>query len=191
MASKIAQMAASDFPTLPTRSLKDFLIPDEAISSDADHSERAEDAAMELSRLSLLGIAGYGFLLKEIAMGNSSGLAACQRYAACLLVGAALLAICTSCALALATRELSIRCSAIQISILRTFAKLENGGWSNDEIETLKKYLEANRSLQRTNLNIAKWTLRVAHIALAVGAIATIISFGLVLLALRPEPEKV
>src|SRR3954454_11664778 len=115
-----------DFPRVPTRSIDDFRIPPDAIDSDSEHAKRAEDSAMELSRLSLLGIAGYGFLLKEMAMANSSGLAACQKYAACLLTGAALLGLATSCALA--TRELSIRCSAIQIAILRTFVKLKNAG---------------------------------------------------------------
>ena len=78
---------------------------------------------MELSRLALLGIAGYGFLLKEMAMANSSGLVACQRYAVCILTGAGFLGLATS--FALATRELSIRCSAIQIAILRTFVKAQ------------------------------------------------------------------
>jgi hypothetical protein len=177
-----------NFPRLSTRSVKDFEIPPDAINPDSEHAKRAEDSAMELSRLSLLGIAGYGFLLKEMAMANSSGLVACQRYAVCILAGAFFFAVATTCALG--TRELSIRCSAIQIAILRTFVKLENGGWSTAEMATLNEDLEQYRSNQKNKLDIARHLLWVAHLALVAGTIFTVVSFGLVLFALKPEPKK-
>jgi len=176
------------FPRLSARSIKDFEIPGEAFSADADHAKRAEDSAMELSRLSLLGIAGYGFLLKEMAMASSSGLLACQKYAWCILAGAVLFGVATSCALV--TRELSIRCSAIQIAILRTIVKLGNGGWSNAETATLNEDLQNYRSNQKDKLDKARHCLLAAHLALIAGTIFTVISFGLVLFALRPEPKK-
>jgi hypothetical protein len=188
MTTKLSENVPAGFPRLPTRSIKDFEIPENALKPDSDHATRADTSAMELSRLSLLGIAGYGFLLKEMAMPNSSAMAACQRYAWCLLMGAALLAIATSCALA--TRELSIRCSGIQIAILRTFTKLENGGWSDTEVATLEDELRDYRLDQRQKLNIARRCLRFAHFSLAGGAIATVISFGLVLFSLMPEAKQ-
>jgi hypothetical protein len=177
-----------NFPTLSARSIKDFAIPNEVINPDSELAKRAEDSAMELSRLSLLGIAGYGFLLKEMAMTNSSGLEACQKYAACILLGAVLLGIATSCALA--TRELSIRCSVIQIAILRTVVKLENGGWSTRETATLNDELRDYRSNQKDKLDKARHCLWIAHLALIGGTAFTVISFGLVLFALKPEPKK-
>jgi hypothetical protein len=177
-----------DFPRVPTRSIDDFIIPRDAIDSDSEHAKRADESAMELSRLSLLGIADYGFLLKEMAMANSSGLVACQRYAACLVTGAALLGLATSCALW--TRELSIRCSAIQIAILRTFVKLKNGGWSDEQTKILREDLHNYRSNQKRKLDIARHCLFVAHVALAAGTIVTVVSFALVLFALKPEPRK-
>jgi hypothetical protein len=177
-----------DFPRVPTRSIDDFVIPRDAIDADSEHAKRAEESAMELSRLSLLGIAGYGFLLKEMAMANSSGLVACQKYAACLVTGAALLGLATSCALW--TRELSIRCSAIQIAILRTFVKLKNGGWPAEQQKILYEDLHNYRSNQKRKLDIARHSLFVAHVALAAGTIVTVISFALVLFALKPEPRR-
>ena len=167
------------FPRLATRSIRDFCIPDDALKPDSEHAKRADDSAMELSRLSLLGIAGYGFLLKGTAMAGGSGLAACQKYAWCLISGAALLAVATSCALA--TRELSVRCSTLQIAILRTFTKLENGGWSDSEVSILKLELENYRVDQRNKLKVARQCLRIAHLSLAAGAVLTVVSFGLIL----------
>src|ERR1700693_1348845 len=109
MAAKTAHTIPSDFPPLPTRSVKDFQIPDNAIHPDAELAKRTDDCAMELVRLSLLGIAGYGFLLREMAVGSTSGLRACQEYGVCLLAGAGLLAI--TAWSALWARELLVRCS--------------------------------------------------------------------------------
>lgn len=121
-------------------------------------------------------------------MANSSGLVACQRYAACLVTGAALLGLATSCALW--TRELSIRCSAIQIAILRTFVKLKNGGWSDEQTKILREDLHNYRANQKRKLDIARHCLFVAHVALAAGTIVTVVSFALVLFALKPESRK-
>ena len=175
-----------NFPRLSARSIKDFTIPPDAIDVDSDYAKRAEDSAMELARLSLLGIAGYGFLLKEMAMTSSSGLVACQKYATCILAGAILLGVATSCALY--TRELSIRCSAFQINILRTVIKLDNGGWSPEETNTLREDLEDYRSNQKNKLDKARHLLFIAHLALVAGTVFTVLSFGLVLFALKPQP---
>ena len=145
-----------EYPPLAARCLKHFEIPDDAIGADTELARRTDECAMELLRLSLLGIAGYGFLLKEMALGNSAGLAACQKYAGCLLAGAGALAITATAALL--TREWSVRCSAIQIMILRTYAKLESGGWAPDEENTLRKSLPPYRAEQRKKLTRAKYS---------------------------------
>jgi hypothetical protein len=168
--------------------MKDYAIPADAINADSEHAQRAADSAMELSRLSLIGIAGYGFLLKEMAMANSSGLLACQKYAACILAGIFFLGVATSCALY--TRELTIRCSAIQIDILRTVTKLDNGDWSSANEKLLREDLETYRANQRHKLDRARHLLLSAHLALVAGTIFTVLSFGLVLFALKPEPRK-
>jgi len=163
------------------RSVNDFRIPDEAIRADADVSRRMDECAMELVRLSLLGIAGYGFLIKEIAVGIAGGLAACKNNAALLVSGAACFAI-TLC-FAFVSRELQVRCSGIQIAILRTFGKLENQTdvWSPGEIEILKSSLTSYRAEQRKKLEWNRYSIRAAHVFLAAGAIITVICFAVVL----------
>jgi hypothetical protein len=59
--------------------------------------------------------------------------------------------------------------------------KLENGGWSNEEVLILKDSLAQYRLEQRSNLRVAQHCLRTAHFALTGGAIVAVISFGLVL----------
>jgi hypothetical protein len=162
------------------RSVSDFKIPDDAIRADADLSRRMDECAMELVRLSLLGIAGYGFLIREIA-GIHGGLAACKNNAALLVSGAACFAV-TLC-FAFVSRELQVRCSGIQIAILRTFGKLENqtGGWSRGEIEILKSSLTSYRVEQKRKLEWNRHCMRGAHVFLAAGAIIIVICFAVVL----------
>jgi hypothetical protein len=174
-----------EFPklTTATRSIKDFQIPGDAINADAELGKRTDECTMELLRLSLLGIAGYGFLLKEMAIGSPTGLAACQKHPILLLTGAGLLAI--TAGATLLTREWLVRCSTIQIMILRTFAKIENGGWSKDENNELTDSINSFRAEQRTKLMWTKYSLRIAHWSLTLGAVVTVVSFGVVLLALK------
>lgn len=76
-----------DFPSRPARSLDDVIIPDDAIKPDNELGRRSDEAAMDLAKWALLGIAGYGFLLKEIAIQHSEGVVAGQRYAVFLITG--------------------------------------------------------------------------------------------------------
>jgi hypothetical protein len=146
-----------------------------------------DECAMELVRLSLLGIAGYGFLLKEMAVGNASGLLACQNNAPLLMTGAACLAI-TVC-LAFVSRELQVRCSGIQIAILRTFSKLENkdDNWSQGEIDLLNASLASYRKEQKTKLEWNRYCMYFAHASLAAGVVITVICFGIILRDLKPD----
>ena len=173
-----------EFPprNIATRSLKDFLIPGDAINPDAELGKRTDECTMELLRMSLLGIAGYGFLLKEMALSKPAALAACQRHVGLLLTGAGLLAI--TAGATLLTREWLVRCSTIQIMILRTFAKLENGRWTEQENCELTESISAFRNEQTKKLTWTKYSLRIAHWCLTVGAIVTVVSFGVVLLAI-------
>jgi hypothetical protein len=160
-------------------------IKEVAYQADFAQSERANDAAMELSRLALLGVAGYGFLLKEVAMANGHALNAVQQYGALIIAGATLLGL--AACFALYTRELSVQCTAYQLSILRTFTKLENGGWSQSDTVSLQADLSTFRDQQRSRLRIARLTLRAAHWLLISGTLLTVLNFAVVLLAARPE----
>jgi len=138
---------------------------------------------MDLAKWALLGIAGYGFLLKEMALTNSGALLACQRFAAVLITGASFLA--AAAALALGSKERLIRCAVFQIYILRSLKKLSNGGWTEQETATLNNELASYRTAQKRNIAIAALCLRLAHGFMAAGAVVTVICFGLVLFSMR------
>jgi hypothetical protein len=174
---------ALGLPSLPARSLADVTVPDDALKPDSELGKRTEEAAMELARWALLGIAGYGFLLKEMAMPNSEALRACQKYWFVLLVGLILLGFAAACALV--SKERTILCSTFQVVIFRTLKKIENGGWSESEETLLKEDLGYFRSAQKKNVAINKWFLQFAHCFLVAGTVVTVICFGLVILSLK------
>lgn len=176
-------MASDLFPSLPARSLDDMSVPEDATRIDNELAKRSDEAAMDLAKWALLGIAGYGFLLKEMALPHSAGLLACQRYVSLLVVGAGLLA--AAAAFALGSKERLIRCAVYQMYILRCMKKLGNGGWSETETAHLRKDLKNYRAVQRKNIVIASFCLRLAHGLLAAGAIVTVLCFGLVLFSMR------
>jgi hypothetical protein len=175
-------MVSREFPSLPARSLEDISVPEDATRIDNDLAMRSDAAAMDLAKWALLGIAGYGFLLKEMALPSSGGLLACQRYAYFLIAGCSLFA--GSAALALFSKERLVRCSVYQMYILRSLKKLGNGGWSENETALLTQDLASYRAAQKKNILLASSCLRLAHGFLAFGAIATVVCFGLVLFSM-------
>jgi hypothetical protein len=177
---------AFQFPPVPARCVKDFEIPNEAIHADAELSKRMDECAMQLVRLSLLGIAGYGFLIKEIVAG-SGGAMLTTPGSVLLFTGAACFAV--ALAFAFWSRELQVRCSGIQIIILRTFGKLENGGWSEGEIDTLERSLVSYREEQKDKLDRNRRCMRAAHLLLVAGAVSAVLCFGVVLMHINPDSK--
>jgi len=176
-------MVSAEFPSVPARSLEDISVPEDVSRIDNDLAKRSDEAAMDLAKWALLGIAGYGFLLKEMAVPSSGGLFACQRYAAVLILGAAFFA--AAAAFALGSKERLIRCAVYQMYILRSLKKLENGGWSEQQTAALHADLAAYRTGQKKNIVLASRWLRLAHGCLAAGAIVTVVCFGLVLFSMK------
>jgi hypothetical protein len=177
------QGSSVDFPTLPARSLEDISIPEDAMRLDNELAKRTDDSAMDLAKWALLGIAGYGFLLKEMALPNGAALLTCQRFAWVLITGPILLA--AAAASALWGKERLIKCSVYQMYILRSLKKLGNGGWSEEQTAILKKDLANYRTEQKKNISLASGCLKYAHVLLAGGAIMTVICFALVLFSMK------
>lgn len=179
----MATKGTYDFPSIPARSLDDLSIPDDAMRIDNELAKRSDESAMDLAKWALLGIAGYGFLLKEMALPNRAGLLTCQKYAVFLITGASLLAL--AAAFALGSKERLIRCAVYQMNILRSLKKLGNGGWSEQQTATLHNDLTRYRTEQKKNIVIASRCLRLAHFLLAAGAIATVVCFVLIILSMK------
>ena len=77
----------------PAKSLSDVEIPDSSWKPDFDIVDRYQSFASELMRIALLGIAVYGFLLKEVYMREKNPLPMTEEIANCLWIGSVSLGI--------------------------------------------------------------------------------------------------
>lgn len=161
------------------KSLKDVEIPDASWKPDFDLADRYQCFANELMRIALLGIAGYGFLIKELCgKGNrmESGLANC------LWIGA--VCLCLSLTLVLAHRFLSTSCLYCQILIMRSLKRLDNSHWTEVEKDNERKFLDNTRNAQKKKSKFSHFVLVSAATFFATGFIFVIAVFHNLLLTI-------
>jgi hypothetical protein len=167
---------------LPARSLEDLSLDEKVTAPDFKLGERYLDLSKELSRLALLGIAGYGFLIKEIAMKGESTrpfLGYMVQHPYLPLLG--LLAFGLSAASSLLTSQISTNCMKLQIDIIRYVKRRTNPGWTDEERQHNDLYLADRRNLQRTSISHGRMCLRAAVLLLIAGTLLTVLSFALIL----------
>ncbi|HEY0059484.1 MAG TPA: hypothetical protein VGB56_10120, partial [Flavisolibacter sp.] len=109
----------NDLPTRPGgRFLKDIELDEKIWKPDFDIVSRYQSFETEIIRLSLLGIAGYGFLISQIKMPDPAQLfGILKQEKGFLMFGLVTLGL--SLAIALAHRFLSTSCLFYQVNILR------------------------------------------------------------------------
>jgi hypothetical protein len=137
---------------------------------DLELQDRYTAYSAELLRLALLGIAGYGFLLRDVVLaGHAPGVLAQRAHEAwwLLLIGVACLGV--SAALALQHRIFATGCVACIVAFLRH----QSAGRTGEA--------ERARASLRRNIKGASRTLRLSALALAFGAGAVVVTFGYVL----------
>ena len=167
---------------LPARSLQDLAIPDDVTRPDFELSEHYQDLCKELSRLALLGIAGYGFLIKEVAFKGGTALPFLHGMVAhSILMLAGLLALGVCAAASLRTSQVSTNCIRLQIDILRYIKRETNHGWSPEEKIKNRNHLEKLRKSQHKTITSGRRCLKIAVVALIVGMAMTVLAFALVL----------
>jgi hypothetical protein len=167
---------------LPARSMDDLSLPDDVTRPDFTLSEHYQGLSKELSRLALLGIAGYGFLIKEVAFKGGVALPFLHgmvTHFVLMLTG--LLALGVSAAASLRTAQVSTNCIRLQIDILRYVKRRTNPGWTDDERLENDRHLEKLRKSQQQIIASGRRYLKIAVTALIVGMAMTVLSFGLVL----------
>jgi hypothetical protein len=136
--------------------------------------EKYQSFAEELLRLALLLLAGYGFLLKEVALHEREGATFFRRMAESkwlLVVG--LIAIGVSAAGSLAHRYFSTDGVEHEIRYLRLTAQAQ-------EVELTKMQEERRREAYGRMISwfrTASWSIRMSVIALAVASISVIALF--------------
>jgi len=159
----------------PARSLKDVDIPDSSWKSDFEVVDKHQSLANELMRISLLGIAGYGFLIKEVFMNDKKGIS-CSTTEKCFFIsGAIALGLCL--ALVLMHRFFSTTCLYYQVAIMRSLKRQENDGWTSIEKEKEKDYLEKFRKKQSRLSDRSHFVLAASAVCFALGFICVLLVF--------------
>ena len=151
----------------------DYEVPESFYKVDLELLSKYQTYSAELLRLSLLLLAGYGFLLKEFARPDTKFLArlTCHRWL--LFVG--LVAVGLSAAAAIAHRYFSTDGFANQVSYYRFSRRLAESSETDRakvEARALGDYATMLRLYWRS-----KWLLRLSATSLAVAAAATVIAF--------------
>ncbi len=152
------------------RSLIGVPVDAQAYRVDLELQDRYTAYSAEILRLALLGIAGYGFLLKDVILADRAAGSFAQRAHAVgpLLVGG-VVCLGLAAALALQHRLFATGCVACIVAFLR-----KNAAGRGAEAD-------AERDALRRNLKWAGRLLRLSALALGLGAGAVVVTFGYVL----------
>jgi hypothetical protein len=160
----------AEIKALPARALRDISLNEDAYTPDFQIADKYQSYGTELVRLSLLGIAAYGFLMTDLAPAESGkDVVQAVRHSMPLLV-IGLLCLALSTATALAHRFFSTDCLTHQVTILRLLKRLEDLRWSN-EADVLAKRLQVERSRQARDLRRCTWLLAASASHLSVGTL--------------------
>ena len=137
---------------------------------DLELQDRYTAYSAEILRIALLGIAGYGFLLKDILYAEHAPSTLLHRAhdVWCLLIGGAV-CLGLSAALALQHRVYSTDCVSCIVAFIR-----KNVCGRSDEAES-------ERALLRTNLKRAALILRLSALLVALGAGSVVATFCYIL----------
>lgn len=155
--------------------LEDVNIPDASWKADFDIVDRYQSFANEMMRISLLGIAAYGFLIKEICMKDPKFYSLLQILRSS--VGAGITCLFISLVFSLAHRFLSTDCLYYQVQIMRGLKRLENSHWTDLEKKEECIFIEKCRSKQRNISNLSQYILLITSIGFVLGFVFIIISF--------------
>ncbi len=174
---------ARDMPDrIPARKLSDITLPADTYNADFQLTDRYQAFSTELIRLSLLGIAGYGFLIANVVLKSDENLNILAGQSMALGAGVVFLGLTT--ALALAHRFFSTGCLAYQISILRTLTRLDGSHWTAEEREANEQRLNRERREQLRKLRFCHLCLMTSAASLVAGAVCVVYVFAAVLFGL-------
>jgi hypothetical protein len=154
----------------PAKSLGDMDVPDTVWKQDFDIADRYQGYANELMRIALLGIAVYGFLIREMLIDKNE---LCQTLLNRnkILVSAGAISLGLSLIVVLAHRFLSTACLYHQVLIVRSLKRLSSSDWNEEEKKKEEKFLGQTRKVQQTKNWYARKVLACAAILFGLGFI--------------------
>jgi hypothetical protein len=167
------------------KSISDVDTPDASWKSDVDIVDRYQSFASELMRISLIGIAVYGFVIEKMHSQEES-IEAVVPMLTKHIWGADFLSV--SLVLILAHRFLSSTCLYYQLLIMRSLKRLENAHWSLEEKNGEEVFLKGVRDAQRVKSRISHVVLMAASVHFALGVITIFHMFSQCLDAMAKAP---
>lgn len=166
----------------PARLLSDLDVPETVWKADFDIADRYQGFANEIMRIALLGIGGYGFLIKEMLTSSDS---LCQTLIRTnkLYVSMGAVSLGLSLILVLSHRFYSTVCLYYQLLIVRSLKRLENSQWSEEEKQTEEKFLKHTRDSQRYRALLGRRLLIGSTIFFGAGFLFVIVVFLRILMS--------
>ncbi len=170
-----------EIPPVPARFIADLELDDKVYKPDFELTTRYQGFSKELTRISLLGLGIYGFLLKwgEGVSGNNPvvhTMALHPLVSAAGIVGFAVCAIC-----GLFHGFFGTKCLGYQLVISRYFGRLEGDRWDDEKKSVFREIIKTQQRKQRRILRIGNWLLWTSTVALGFGAVFVAICSSLVL----------
>jgi len=167
---------------VPSMSIEDIKLPEDSYKADFELSKRYSEFSKEISRFSLLGIAGYGFLIEKVV--GTEHLAVMAQGITLILVIIGLVSLAASAGLSLYCRQLNKACLLMQVSILRLLQRRQSERWNNSRLSSEAQVadwkvrnegdLKRFRDGQSENLSRAHRVQRATVGLLIIGVLATV-----------------
>jgi hypothetical protein len=175
----------------PAKDITDIQLEDKIYKADFEIAEKYSSYSSEIIRLTLLGIAGYGFIISDILMklkeiaSKATGISV-ETYNLPLhviaLAAVGIFAFGVSLGLSLYHRFKITSCLYDQILISRSLLRLKNSHWTEAEKEHEKKVLEKVREYQKIEAKRYENILGWASKSLFTGFASVILLFFLVVI---------
>jgi hypothetical protein len=181
MEMKDASLRASISP-IPARSIADLELDEKVYKPDFEITAKYQAFSKELSRIALLGLGVYGFLIKMAT--DQPGVAreyfvAIQEHRYLAVLGVAAFAASAACALM--HGFLATKCLGHQLIISRYFGRLEGSRWPEPDKTLFRQVIHYQQKAQHKVLRWGTSLLFIATISLIIGAVLVGICSSLIL----------
>jgi hypothetical protein len=171
--------------TVPSISIEDIKLPEELYKADFELSGRYQEFVKEMIRFSLLGIAGYGFLIEKVV--GTAHLTMMATGTTFILVLIGIFCLVCSAGVGLYCGQLNRACILMQVSILRLLQRRQPHRWTHPGLSSaadVERWKAANegdlktlRDGQAANLRRAQTMQRATICLLLIGIVVTALVF--------------